>query len=205
MWNAPVLRNILYPFKVLTVAFHESGHVLAGLATCARITSVEVDPELGGLTQMRGGIQWITLPAGYLGSSLIGAILIFLGFNQLTSKIAAAFIAALLLLVIFWSRKLFTVVMCLIFVAAIIACYFIPNPADGEIMRYFVLFVGVMSCTYSIWDIIDDLVMRKVNNSDATKFAEISRCLPPQGWGILWAAISVLLMGAGILAGIAAF
>ena len=50
--------------QVLTVAFHESGHVLAGLATCARITSVEVDPELGGLTQMRGGIQWITLPAG---------------------------------------------------------------------------------------------------------------------------------------------
>ena len=59
-----------------------------------------------------------------------------------TSKVAAAFIAALLLLVIFWSRKLFTVVMCLIFVAAIIACYFIPNPAGGEIMRYFVLFVG---------------------------------------------------------------
>ncbi len=59
-----------------------------------------------------------------------------------TSKIAAAFIAALLLLVIFWSRKVFTVVMCLIFVAAIIGCYFIPNPAGGEIMRYFVLFVG---------------------------------------------------------------
>ena len=59
-----------------------------------------------------------------------------------TSKIAAAFIAALLLLVIFWSRKIFTVVMCLIFVAAIIACYFIPNPAGGEIMRYFILFVG---------------------------------------------------------------
>ena len=33
----------------------------------------------------------------------------------------------------------------------------------------------VMSCTYSIWDIIDDLVMRKVNDSDATKFAKISR------------------------------
>ena len=33
----------------------------------------------------------------------------------------------------------------------------------------------VMSCTYSFWDIIDDLVMRKVNDSDATKFAEICR------------------------------
>lgn len=46
------------------MAFHESGHALAGLATCAHITSVEIDPELGGLTQMRGGIRWITLPAG---------------------------------------------------------------------------------------------------------------------------------------------
>ena len=59
-----------------------------------------------------------------------------------TSKIAAGFIAALLLLVIFWSQRIFTVIMCLIFVVAIIACYFIPNPAGGEIMRYFVLFVG---------------------------------------------------------------
>ena len=61
------------------------------------------------------------------------------------SKVAAAFIAALLLLVIFWSRKIFTVVMCLLFVALIIACYFIPNPAGGEIMRYFILFVGCAS------------------------------------------------------------
>ena len=54
----------LIQVQVVTVAFHESGHALAGLATCAHITSVEIDPELGGLTQMRGGIQWITLPAG---------------------------------------------------------------------------------------------------------------------------------------------
>ena len=46
---------------------------------------------------------------------------------------------------IFWSRKIFTVVMCLLFVALIIACYFIPNPAGGEIMRYFILFVGCAS------------------------------------------------------------
>ena len=67
-----------------------------------------------------------------------------------TSKIAAAFIAALLLLVIFWSRKVFTVVMCLVFVAAIIGCYFIPNPAGGEIMRYFILFVGCAPKSMSI-------------------------------------------------------
>ena len=52
--------------QVLTVAFHESGHALTGLCTGARIESIELDPELGGLTTMRGGIQCITLPAGML-------------------------------------------------------------------------------------------------------------------------------------------
>jgi hypothetical protein len=58
------------------------------------------------------------------------------------SKIAAGFIAALLLLLIFWSRKIFTIFMSLLFVAIIIACYFIPQPVGGEIIRYFVLFIG---------------------------------------------------------------
>lgn len=33
-----------------------------------------------------------------------------------------------------------------------------------------------MSALYSVWDIFDDLVSRKVNESDASKFAEICRC-----------------------------
>ncbi len=58
------------------------------------------------------------------------------------SKIAAGFIAGLLLLVLWWSRKIFTVIMSLVWVAAIIVCYFIPQPVGGEVMRYFVLFIG---------------------------------------------------------------
>ncbi|KAI3627851.1 hypothetical protein CBS14141_001852 [Malassezia furfur] len=40
-------------------------------------------------------------------------------------------------------------------------------------LRYFVLFIGVMNCLYSVWDICDDLVFRKVNESDATAFAKL--------------------------------
>ena len=97
-WHAPILKSILYPFKVLTavirssqvkafvpcttctspepqvltVAFHESGHALTGLCTGARIESIELDPELGGLTTMRGGIQYITLPAGGCMQPVLG-------------------------------------------------------------------------------------------------------------------------------------
>lgn len=51
-------------------------HALAGVLTCAKIESIQLDPDEGGATRMRGGVPWITLPAGYLGSSLIGAALI---------------------------------------------------------------------------------------------------------------------------------
>jgi hypothetical protein len=66
------------------------------------------------------------------------------------------------------------------------------------------LFIGVMSSLYSVWDICDDLILRKVNSSDASVFAKryggSSQC-----WGVIWSIISLFFMIGGILAGIAAF
>ena len=84
------------------------------------------------------------------------------------------------------------------------------------------LFIGVMSSLYSVWDIVsrpspvlvqssssltgqcDDLIIRKVNTSDASAFAKryggSSRC-----WGVIWSVISVLFMAVAIVAAIAAF
>ncbi|WFC93778.1 ATP adenylyltransferase [Malassezia brasiliensis] len=83
---AILLLVILYPFKLLTVGFHEFSHALMGVLTCAKIESIQLDPDEGGATRMRGGIHLLTLPAGYLGSSLIGAILIACGFDERASK-----------------------------------------------------------------------------------------------------------------------
>jgi hypothetical protein len=66
------------------------------------------------------------------------------------------------------------------------------------------LFIGVMSSLYSVWDICDDLILRKVNSSDASVFAKryggSSQC-----WGVIWSIISILFMACGIVGGIAAF
>ena len=47
----------------------------------------------GGMTRMSGGIPAITLPAGYLGSSFIGACLIACGFDTNASKVATLVLA----------------------------------------------------------------------------------------------------------------
>jgi hypothetical protein len=66
------------------------------------------------------------------------------------------------------------------------------------------LFIGVMSSLYSVWDICDDLILRKVNSSDASVFAKryggSSQC-----WGIIWSMVSLVFMVCGIVAGLAAF
>ena len=187
---------------MLVIAFHEFGHAFAAVLTGGRVKSISLDPREGGVTHMYGGIQGITLPAGYLGSSLIGALLIFCGFNVVASKVASIVLGVCFLLTLWWGRRdWLTILTILLAVGLLVGCWFIKQ---GEALRFVVLFIGVMSSLYSIWDICDDLILRKVNESDSSVFAKryggSSQC-----WGVIWSIISILFMVAGIVAGIAAF
>jgi uncharacterized membrane protein YphA (DoxX/SURF4 family) len=64
-----------------------------------------VKADEGGATSMSGGVPWITLPAGYLGSSFIGAALIACGFNTNASKIASLVLAGFFLFTLWWARR----------------------------------------------------------------------------------------------------
>ncbi|KAK0626399.1 peptidase M50B-like-domain-containing protein [Immersiella caudata] len=202
LWNIPYVRWSLWPFKMLVIAFHEFGHAITCVLTGGRVKSISLDPREGGVTHMQGGRNAITLPSGYLGSSLIGALLIFCGFNIVASKVASIVVGVCFLLTLWWGRRdWLTIMTILLAVGLLVGCWFI---AQAEALRYVILFIGVMSSLYSVWDICDDLILRKVNSSDASVFAQryggSSQC-----WGVIWSIISLLFMVGGILAGIAAF
>ncbi|KAK6860740.1 hypothetical protein PG990_011955 [Apiospora arundinis] len=202
LWNLPYVRWSLWPFKMLVIAFHEFGHAITAVLTGGHVKSISLDPREGGVTHMVGGKSAITLPAGYLGSSLIGALLIFCGFNIVASKIASMVLAVCFLLTLWWGKRdWLTIMTILLAVGLLVACWFIVH---AEPLRFVVLFIGVMSSLYSVWDICDDLILRKVNSSDASVFAKryggSSQC-----WGVIWSIISIIFMAAGIVAGIAAF
>lgn len=203
LWVIPYVNIVLYPFKLLTVGFHEFWHAFMGVLTCARIESIALDPDEGGATRMRGGIALLTLPAGYLGSSLIGAVLIACGFDERASKVASIVVGVFFLMMLWWARRnVLTWVLITAMVGLFVLFWFV---ADSVALRYFVLFIGVMNCLYSVWDICDDLVLRKVNESDASAFARVVGCCPSQVWGALWLLISLVFFAAGILCGIVIF
>lgn len=142
LWTIPILNYVIYPFKLLTVFFHEMSHAAVGLCTGAKIESIELEPNEGGVTRMRGGIPHLSLPAGYLGSSLIGAALIACGFDERASKVASIVVAVFFLLALWWARKNWlTWVLVIGMAGLIVAFWFI---ADSIALRYLVLFI--VSC-----------------------------------------------------------
>lgn len=137
LWNIPYVRWCLWPFKMLVIAFHEFGHAITACCTGGRVKSISLDPREGGVTHMSGGISAITLPAGYLGSSLIGALLIFCGFDIVASKIASFVLAGCFLLTLWWARRdWLTIITILMAVGLLVACWFI---AHAEALRFVVV------------------------------------------------------------------
>ncbi|KAJ1897960.1 hypothetical protein LPJ66_003048 [Kickxella alabastrina] len=199
LWNIPYLNIILLPFKLVTVSLHEFSHAAAGVCTGAKIKSVTIDPDQGGLTQMQGGKWWCVMPAGYLGSSFLGSLMVFSGFNVLASKIVSVVIGVCLLATLFWAKNWLTRIITVLFAGLIVGLWFTPHGAG---LRYVVLFMGVMSSLYSLWDIVDDTVRRKSNESDATKFAQRTHC-SSRCCGMLWLLVSLIFLVGAILLGLA--
>ncbi|KAK6907172.1 hypothetical protein I203_101162 [Kwoniella mangroviensis CBS 8507] len=199
----PILEKIIYPFKLLTVGMHEMSHALAGVLTCATVEKITLDPQEGGSTRMRGGIPAITLPAGYLGSSFIGAALIACGFDTNASKVACLILAFFWILTLWWARSSWVAWATIALMAGLIVITWLV--AHSVALRFLILFIGVMSCLYAIWDIIDDTLARKVNTSDASEYANLIGCCGSRFWGAFWLIISCVFFAAGILVGIAAF
>ncbi|KAJ8093576.1 hypothetical protein PM082_020434 [Marasmius tenuissimus] len=157
----------------------------------------------GGVTKMSGGISWITLPAGYLGSCFIGACLIACGFNTNASKVASIILAVFFLFTLWWARRDWLTWVLILGMSGLIVLFWFV--AGGVALRYLVLFIGVMSCMYALWDVVDDTIARKVNESDASAFAKICGCFPSQVWGVIWLLIAFVFFALGVIVGLVAF
>ncbi|KAK5725114.1 hypothetical protein LTR17_013227 [Elasticomyces elasticus] len=175
---------------------------MTACCTGDKVERIELDPHECGVTHMRDGWSAVILPAGYLGSSVIGMLLTFCGFDIIASKVASIVLGVCFLLTLWWSRRDWLSITTVLFaVSLLVGFWFI---AHAEPLCFLVLFIGFMSSLYSVWDICNDLIFRKVNNSDASQFAKryggSSQC-----WGVIWSIVSVFFMAAGIVVGIAAF
>ncbi|KAH9812532.1 peptidase M50B-like-domain-containing protein [Melampsora americana] len=200
-WNLYIIRQIIYPIKLLVVAWHEFGHVVACACSGARLDSVTIDPNEGGATRMEAQIYPAAgLPAGYISSFFFGGIMIFCGFNTLASKVASFIIGMSLVVVFWWASGLMTRILTLGAVGLMIGFWFIDH---AGILRYFVLFIGVMSSWYVLFDVMDDFVFRKMNPCCPVMFEERFPMVKAGIWALIWTVLAAINFVAWILLSLA--
>jgi len=189
--------KVCLPFKLLTVFMHELGHASMALICCGKVTSLTVQDNESGLTNYTYSKEcvkfWVT-PAGYIGSSLVGAALLIASATLDGSLVCSGVLAVILLLSLIFQKNMIPRILTAVFVGLVVILYIIHfTGADprGVGVRVFCLFEGVMNALYSVWDIWDDTVSRVVRGSDATECAIICGCPgSSRVIGFIWVAFS---------------
>lgn len=198
-----VTRLIIYPFAILSTVFHEAGHALACLLTGGRMREICVAMDESGVTRFQGGWFCFILPAGYVGSTLAGALLVFSSFGRKTSRWVAGGVATLLLFTLYWAGDIYTVVASIsICFALIAACTY----QGGLFCRHVIALLGAVCSLQACLAILSSTVLHTIEGSDAYVFArKCSVLLPAFVYGIIWLLVSVLLLFTSVLMAIVCF
>lgn len=183
---------IIYPFKLFVVLIHELSHALSALATGGKVISIKISPNESGVAITSGGIRFIVLNAGYLGSALFGALLLYLSsYKKIRNLLLELMGIFLILVTIFFVRDIFTLIYCIIFSIGLIT---IGIKTNERFELYFLQFLGITSSLYALFDIRSDILRVSPNPlSDASKLAEFTH-IPAFIWGGIWLAISLFLI-----------
>jgi hypothetical protein len=185
----------LVPIKILIVFFHESAHALATVLTGGEVLSMHIVANQGGQVESLGGIPWIIVTAGYLGSLLIGAFVLLCASHSKADRVLMGIMAAVMILItLLYVRNGYGLVFGLVSAAAMIGCAaFLPNWCNDALLKL----IGLMSILYVPWDIFNDTLQRSELRSDARILAELIGGSTMM-WGALWLAISLVVAVASL-------
>lgn len=187
LWNTWVV----YPLKILVVFFHELSHGLMAVITGGSIKEIRIVAAQGGVAVTAGGNRFLTLSAGYLGSLVLGGVILVLATRTRYDQTIATVIGGLMILIsLLFVRPIisFGIFFGLLAGLAMIAAgKYLSEDSNDFILKV----IGLTSCLYAVLDIKSDVLDRPYLRSDARMLAELTH-LPTIFWGLLWITIAVI-------------
>ncbi|WP_127115998.1 M50 family metallopeptidase [Shimia sediminis] len=191
--------DVIYPLRLLIVFLHELSHAIAVILTGGEVVSLSVNAMEGGEVLARGGNRFLTLSAGYVGSLLIGVILLLTAVNTRADRIAMMCLGALILgVTLLYSSEPFAVIFGIATAALMLAAAaWLNHDINDLILRV----IGLTSMIYVPYDIFSDTIARAHLYSDARMLAEEFGGTT-MIWGGLWLAISLAVIVASLRYGL---
>lgn len=203
VYQFSLTRILLYPFALLATVFHEFGHAFMCVMTGGRVNQIQIEMNEAGLTRFQGGWVCAILPAGYIGSTLIGSLLLFLAFGYKTARGTGWGVLAILVITFFHAGDIFTYVATLTLFAIILGAIIYRG---GAFARHFILFLGAIASVESILAILNGTLLHTIEGSDAYVFSrQCSMVIPAFIYGLLWLIISILLIALALISAVLFF
>lgn len=187
VWHTPVVL----PLKIIVVFLHELSHAFAAIMTGGTVLDLSLSARQGGHAVTQGGSPFIIFSAGYVGSLVLGVLLLVLALRTQADRLIVGICGAVTLAVtLFYIRDLFPLAFCILTGLCLLgAARFLPHQANDMILRV----IGLTSLIYVPYDIFDDTIARSNLRSDAFMLAERYGGTT-MFWGGLWLVISLAVI-----------
>lgn len=185
LWQTPVM----VPLKIFVVFLHEFSHAATAVLTGGSVASLSISPNQGGAVWAAGGSRFLTLTSGYLGSLLIGMVLLIIALRTKADRLVMGFCGATMLLVAaLYIRDLFALGFTVGTGLGMLAmARFLHRDINDLALRV----IGLTSMIYVPYDIFSDTIARSALRSDARMLAEEFGGTT-MIWGGIWLAISAV-------------
>jgi hypothetical protein len=190
----PSLHILFLPLYFLNVHIHELSHALAGLLSGGQVHSIHIDASSGGLTEIVGGSHWLVGPAGYVGASIVGAVIIWFSRSEKGAQNTLRALAVLLTLgLVFWVRSdAWGIFSGIIWVGVLLGA---ATFLKGLPLLFAAQFVGIAECFNSL-NSLYDLVWVTTDpmaHSDALIMQRYTH-VPAIVWAFGWCVVSLSLI-----------
>lgn len=186
----PQGRLILLPLTYLNTHIHELCHALAALGTGGQPLEIKVLANGSGTTPVTGGFLSVIASAGYIGSALIGAALIFFGRTERGARIALTVLGVALAVSMLLYVRGDTVgaISGLAWIAVLFASARFLSDLHVEFAAQFIGIQQCLNATLSLWILLRISTIQEIQ-SDASIMQDATH-IPALAWALLWTLTS---------------
>ena len=184
---------LLYPFTLFTTWVHECGHAVMVVLTGGSVSSITIQPDTSGLTQslMPAGriTRGLVASSGYLGSSLVGCLLVAATRVEKRARPILWGIGAFMLVtLVFWIRNAFGALVVLGWAVTLLA---LARKGTGRAPMFLLSVLAVQVALNAVFHI---RVLFLVDGpSDADTMARLF-VAPARFWASAWMLLSILML-----------
>lgn len=197
---------VLYPVKLFSTLCHESGHAVMALISGGHVQQIVIRPDGSGVTFTQGGIRFLTVSGGYLGSAFFGALLLWCGSRPWLGTVIHRVVALVLGVgLVLFVREPFTLLYSLV-----LAGFFwhVMERLSPQRRRDVLMCLGTVTGLLAVVD-LRDMLGWGLNGaghgqnavSDAQQMQQMTG-LPALVWSLLWTVGAAALMGLALWHGV---